>query len=164
MKPPQPVSHAVVPVHSKAVRAVALLEASKGAIVLLAASGLLSLIHHDIHALAATLIEHAHLNPASRYPQIFIDAASKLQDTRLVLLALGAGTYAVIRFVEAYGLYFERAWAEILAAGSGAIYVPFEVVELLRHRTWYGAAFLAVNLLVVAVMVHALLRRRSAAY
>jgi len=143
------------------IRAVAYFEALKGAVVLLAATGLLSLIHRDVYAVAAALIAHAHLNPASSYPQIFLDAASKLQDSRLLLLAAGAALYSLVRFFEAYGLFFERAWAEVLAALSGGIYVPFEVIELARRPTWHGGALLVLNAAVVAVMVGALLRRRA---
>jgi uncharacterized membrane protein (DUF2068 family) len=146
--------------HSAAIRSVALFEAFKGAVVLLAASGLLLLIHKDIHAVAASLIEHLHLNPATHYPRIFLDAAANLQDRRLVMLAAGAAMYAAVRFAEAYGLYGERAWAEVLAAVSGAIYIPFEVAELLRRPTWYSAAFLILNLAIVTLMVGTLLQRK----
>jgi uncharacterized membrane protein (DUF2068 family) len=146
---------------AKAIRAVAYFEALKGAVVLVAATGLLSLAHRDLYAAAAALIEHAHLNPASKYPQIFLDAVSRWQDSRLLLLAAGASLYSLVRFIEAYGLFFEKAWAEILAALSGAIYVPFEVIELVRRPTWHGGALLALNVAVVAIMVHALLERRK---
>lgn len=145
-----------------AIRTVALFEAFKGVVVLLAASGLLSLMHRDLHAMAAGFIEHMHLNPAARYPRIFLDALAHLQDTRLTALAAGAFLYALLRFVEAYGLYGEKAWAEVLAAVSGAVYVPFEIAGLLRHASWHGALLLGVNLLVVAIMLRALLRRRHA--
>ena len=148
---------------SKAIRGIAFFEALKGVAVLLAGSGLLSFVHKDIYVIAVTLVEHAHLNPASRYPQIFLDAASQLTDTRLVLLAVGAAVYALVRLIEAYGLFFERSWAEILAALSGAIYVPFEVYELVRKPTWHGAALLLVNVAVVAIMVRALVERRKMA-
>lgn len=146
---------------SAAIRTVALFEAFKGAVVLLAGSGLLLLIHTDVHAAAAGLIEHWHLNPASRYPQIFLQAASNLQDSRLMLLAAGAALYALVRFVEAWGLYGEKAWAEVLAAVSGGVYVPFEVVEILRQPSSHGVLLLIVNLVVVALMVGALLQRRK---
>jgi uncharacterized membrane protein (DUF2068 family) len=145
----------------KPVRAIAAFEAFKGAVVLVAATGLLSLLHKDLLAVASALIEHTHLNPASKYPQIFLDAAARLQDSRLMLLAAGAALYSLVRFVEAYGLFHERAWAEVLAAASGAIYVPFEIFELVRRPTWHGGLLLALNLAVVAVMVQALLRRRA---
>jgi len=147
---------------AKAVRLVAILEASKGLLVLVAATGLLSLIHHDLRAVAVALIEHLHLNPAAKYPHIFLDAASALGNSRLILLALGAAAYSTVRFVEAYGLFYERAWAELFAAGSGSVYVPFELAELMLRPTWYGIALLLLNLAVVAVMLWALwVRRRN---
>jgi uncharacterized membrane protein (DUF2068 family) len=142
-------------------RAVAVFEAFKGAVVFLAGSGLLSLIHKDVHVIAVNFIRHMHLNPASHYPQIFIDAISNLHDSRMVILAIGAGLYAFLRFLEAYGLYTERAWAEVVAAVSGAIYVPFELDKILRRPTWHSALFLAINLLVVALMFGAYLQRRK---
>jgi len=148
---------------NQAIRLVAFLEAFKGLLVLAAATGLLSLMHRDLYAIAVRLIEHAHLNPAAKYPQIFLDAARNLQDARLSLLALGAAAYATLRLVEAYGLFKERPWAEVLAAGSGAIYLPFEFIGFLHHRNALHAGIFIVNALVVAVMVRALLQRRRAA-
>lgn len=145
----------------KTIRAVAYFEAFKGALVLAAATGLLSLMHRDLYALAVVLVEHTHLNPASKYPEIFLDAAAKLQDSRLLLLAGGAAAYSVVRFIEAYGLFIERAWAEVLAAASGAIYVPFEVLGLLKKPAWHSGVLLVLNLAVVAIMVRALLQRRA---
>ncbi len=144
-----------------AVQAAAAFEAMKGAVVLLAGTGLLSLVHRDVHAAAARLVEHAHLDPASHYPTIFLDAAARVTDSRLMLLAAGAATYSIVRLIEAYGLFRERAWAEVLAAVSGGIYVPFEVFELVRKPTWHGVALLLLNLIVVGVMVRALQRRRA---
>lgn len=126
---------------------------------MLAATAVLTLVHKDLHALAVSLVEHLHLNPASKYPQILVLAADDLQNTRMMLLAAGAVAYAALRFMEAYGLLREKTWAEILAAGSGAVYVPFEVVAVMREASVFHWSLLLVNLAVVAVMVHALLRR-----
>jgi uncharacterized membrane protein (DUF2068 family) len=163
MKPQVHPSHASAATQSAAIRLVALFEAFKGSVVLMAASGFLSLIHKDVHLVATTFIHHMHLNPASRYPLIFLDAVSNLHDRRLIFLAIGAAMYALVRFLEAYGLYTEKAWAEVLAAISGAIYVPFELARLLRRPTWHSTLFLAINLLVVTLMVWALVQRRKRA-
>lgn len=119
---------------SKAIRVIAAIEAFKGLVVLAAASGLLALLHHDLHRLAGALIAHAHLNPASQYPKIFLDAAAGVTDLRLWQAAAGATAYAVLRLVEAYGLFKQRAWAEVLAATSGAVYVPFG--DGTRQQAW----------------------------
>lgn len=143
----------------RSMRTIAALEASKGIVVLLAASGVLLLIHENLHQLAARLIEHAHLNPAASYPRIFLDAADQLQNVRLRWLAVGAAVYSAMRFTEAWGLFYEKAWAEVLAALSGAIYLPFEIAGLLRHFSWLGCALLSINLLIVFMMLAALSRR-----
>ena len=148
---------------NRAIEAVAFFEAFKGAVVLVVASGLTLLMHRDLHAIAERLVAHTHLNPASRYPQIFLEAVDHLQNTHLSLLALGAAAYSALRFLEAYGLFRRAAWAEVLAALSGAIYVPFEIANLLRHFTWLSLGALVLNILVVLVMLAALMRRRRSA-
>jgi len=144
-----------------AIRLVAAVEGAKGLVVLLVASGLVAFVHEDLNSLAVRLVEHAHLNPASKLPHIFLDAISHLDEPRLLLLALGAATYAMLRLFEAYGLYRGRAWAEWLGALSGAIYVPFEIAELLHNPSVLPWVLLAVNLAVVAVMARALWQRRT---
>jgi len=65
------------------VRGIAIIEAIKGLLVLLVGFGLLSLAHRDVEQFAAELVRHAHLNPASHYPHIFIEAATMATDSRL---------------------------------------------------------------------------------
>ena len=61
-------------------RTVAILEGMKGFVVLGAGLGLLSLIHRDVQGLADEVVQHFHLNPTSRYPHIFLDAAANVTD------------------------------------------------------------------------------------
>ncbi len=147
---------------SSALRSVALLEAAKGVLVLLVGFGLLSLIHHDVQRFAEHLIAHAHLNPAARYPRIFMDLANQLTDGRLLLIAAGAAIYSIVRFVEAYGLWYARRWAEWFAALSGGIYVPFELLELYAHVSWLSVGALVLNSTIVAFMLYCVLGVRSA--
>ncbi|MGA7181328.1 MAG: DUF2127 domain-containing protein [Thiobacillaceae bacterium] len=143
------------------IRAVSVVEAAKGAVVLLAGFGALSLTHHDVQRVAEKLIGHLHLNPAKHYPRIFLDAAAHLTDARLWLLATLALAYAVARFVEAYGLWRGRRWAEWFAAVSGGIYIPFEIYGLSKGVTVLALSALVTNLLIVVLMINALLRVHS---
>ena len=65
-----------------------------------------------------------------------------------------AAAYSIVRFVEAYGLWRERTWAEWFALISGALYVPFEVYELVRRPTLIHVAVLLINLAVVFYMLY----------
>jgi uncharacterized membrane protein (DUF2068 family) len=143
------------------VRTVAVFEASKGALVLVAGCGLLRFLHRDVRSVAEELVEHLHLNPAKRAPHVFLDAVDRLPDVRLSVLALFAFAYAVMRFVEAYGLWRVRRWAEWVAVASGAIYLPFEVYELARGVTWLRLATFAINLAIVAMMAYAIRAERA---
>lgn len=143
------------------IRVVALFEAAKGLLVLLTGFGLLAYIHKDLHFAAERLVRHFHLNPASRYPRIFLDLADHVTDTQLWTLALFALLYAVIRFVEAYGLWRQRPWAEWFAALVGGIYIPLELFELTRGVTWPKVTLLVVNAGIVAYLSFILYRAQQ---
>jgi len=134
------------------IRLIAAMEAAKGLVVLVAGLGLLRFVHADLEVIAEDLVRHLHLNPASRYPRIFLELADRLSDVRMWLLALMAFTYASLRLIEAYGLWRKRRWAEWLAVASGAIYVPLEVYELFIGVTRMKVATLTLNLVIVAYM------------
>jgi uncharacterized membrane protein (DUF2068 family) len=145
-------------------RAVATLEAVKGLVVLLAGFGAFALIHHDVQAVAESLVRHSHLNPARHIPRIFLSAAGKMTDARLWMLAAGALAYSAVRFAESWGLWRARRWAEWLGALSGGIYVPFEVVSLFARPTPLKAVTLLANVAIVAYLAVLLTRgeRRAA--
>jgi len=143
-------------------RAVAAFEAVKGAIVLIAGFGLARLIDRDLQQAAENLVDRLHLDPAKKFPRIFLDLAANASDAQLWGLAALAMTYAALRFAEAYGLWFERRWGEWIAAVSGGIYVPVELYELSHGFSAIKLAALVLNALVVAYMSH-LLRRRAVA-
>lgn len=129
-------------------------EAAKGLLVMATGLGLLSLLHHDVQRAAESVVRHLHLNPARHYPRVFLEAAAELTDTRLWLLASGAFAYAVVRGVEAYGLWSARAWAEWFAILSGAVYLPIEIYELIHHATAPKAVVLLVNVGIVGYVCY----------
>lgn len=139
----------------------ALFEGAKGLLVLLAGCGILAWIHKDLHEAATQLVSHFHFNPASHYPQIFLDLLSRVNDTQLRALAAAAIVYALVRFFEAVGLWLDRSWAEWFGILTGAIYLPLELFELTRGVTWPKITVVVVNSLVVILLsVHVALRRQ----
>lgn len=139
------------------VRAIAMFEAAKGALVLIAGGGMLALLHRDLQVIAERVVRLAHLNPARKYPHIFLDAAARIDDAHLLWLAAAATLYATIRFVEAYGLWRGRGWAEWMAILSGGVYLPIEIYELARRP---GALRLLVLIFNSGIVAYLLLYRR----
>jgi uncharacterized membrane protein (DUF2068 family) len=148
--------------HSKGgLRVVSIFEATKGLLVLLAGCGVLMFIHRDLHLAVEQLVTHFHLNPASRYPRIFIDLAEHVSDGQLWVLAVSAATYSVIRFIEAYGLWQQRPWAEWFGLLTGGIYIPIELFELIQKITWPRVTLLSVNAAIVAYLGYILYQSKN---
>jgi uncharacterized membrane protein (DUF2068 family) len=91
---------------------------------------------------------------------VFVALAHQVTDVRLWKIATVAAIYVTLRFIEAYGLWHIRPWAEWLAIASGSIYIPFEVADLLRRVTWFRVLVIVVNLGIVLYML--LLRLEAA--
>ncbi len=63
--------------------------------------------------------------------------------------------------MEAYGLWYERRWAEWFSAISGGIYIPFELYELFKNPSLLIFSLLLTNILIVVLMINALLRNSA---
>ncbi len=129
------------------------MEFLKGLVVLLAGFGVLSLVHRDAWDVAESFLEWLHISPEGHYAQVFLNLADQVTDRKVWAVAIAALAYSTLRFVESYGLWRERPWAEWLAMIAGAIYLPFELFELARKPDWVRLAILLVNLAVVLYMV-----------
>ncbi len=143
--------------HVRGLHVVALFEAAKGLLVLVAGFGLLAFIHKDVHEAAMQLVEHVHLNPASHYPRIFLDLTERINDTRLWGMAIAAAMYSVVRMIEAAGLWLRKTWAEWFAVLTGGMYIPIEIFEVARSVTWPRVTVLVVNLAVVSYLLFILI-------
>jgi uncharacterized membrane protein (DUF2068 family) len=142
--------------HRAGLRTVAVYEAIKGILVLAIGFGLLALVHRDIQALAEMWVDRFGLNPEGRYPRMFLTLADRMADTRLWLICVGAVFYSLLRFVEAYGLWMARRWAEWFALVSCAVYLPVELFELWRGISIFKLTILGINGLVVLYLAYAL--------
>jgi uncharacterized membrane protein (DUF2068 family) len=138
-------------------RAVATFELTKGLIVLLSACSVLLLVHkEDPWDIADGLLRLLHISPDHHLAQMFLDWADNLTETKLWAIAAVAAAYSFLRFVEAYGLWYARAWAEWIALVSGTLYLPFEIYKVIHRASLFHVSVLLINLAVVLYMIYAL--------
>jgi uncharacterized membrane protein (DUF2068 family) len=145
----------------ESIRAIAVFEAIKGALVLTAGFGLLHFLHKDAHRIAYEFISRVHLNPVQKYPKIFIDLADNITDGKLWFFAGLALIYSVFRFVEGYGLWKQRVWGEWLAVVSGTIYLPIEIYEVGVKVSFVSVFALVANIIVVGIVTYVLIQKRQ---
>jgi uncharacterized membrane protein (DUF2068 family) len=137
--------------HLRGLRTIAALEFTKGILVLAAVLGLIALIYRqaDLEDFAAKLLTLLHLNPDWRVCKHFVHAVARFDEANLSVVAAVAAVYSLMRFIESYGLWRGRVWAEWFALLSGLAYLPAEVYELLRHATAPKWILLVLNVFIV---------------
>lgn len=146
-----------IPVLRRQLRAVAMFEATKGVFALLAAAGLHLLGPEPLQRTAQAAAAALRLHPSAENSRWLARLVAPETVHVAILLALA---YGLMRLVEAWGLWRERAWASWFGALSAAAYLPVEAVTFWRHPHWLTAAVIAINLLVVWILARDLWRRR----
>lgn len=134
-------------------RTVAAFEALKGVLVLLLLAGLL-MVHNRIEDYAEDLLYHLHIDFDRTFARDFLKAASRLTDSHLWTVGAAATMYAIVRFIEAWGLWNRRVWAEWFALLSGGLYLPWELMKVAEQATWEHVVVLGVNVVIVAYMLY----------
>src|SRR5215467_5071619 len=95
-------------------RGVALFEAGKGGLAILAAFWVMTLRHKDMKEVADHLMRELHrflhINPDWHILRSSLRAIGGITPRSLGVIALVILVYAAIRFVEATGLWLEKEW------------------------------------------------------
>jgi uncharacterized membrane protein (DUF2068 family) len=80
-----------------------------------------------------------------------------LNVTTFRLIGVAAAAYALLEGAEAYGLWFQRRWAEYLTFLATTLFVPYELYELAAKITVIRVGAFAIN---VAILLYLLLAKR----
>lgn len=137
-------------------RAVASLEFAKGVLAVLVAFGLIALSRsdRDISDVVDSLLHDLHIGPDGHLGHVLLHQAARLDSINLIGVAFMVFAYASLRFVEAYGLWRARVWAEWVALLSGLIYLPLEIRHLIHRPGPISWIVLLVNVGIVAYMAY----------
>ena len=136
---------------------IAIVEAVKGSLALLAASGLELLGPAPLQRWVHELIARFQLDPSHGATAWLAQA---INPGAVHLAAAVAALYGGVHLVEGWGLWRAKAWASWLGCIAAALYLPFDLYAFALHRHWLEAVVVAINLLVVWVLARDLVVRR----
>ena len=108
----------------RVLQTVATIEFLKGVFVTLMGICALLLVHKDAWLYAESVLAVFHISTDRRIAQMFLDFADNVTDAKLWAAAWLAFAYSTLRFIEGYGLWRCRTWAEWVAAISGTLLCP----------------------------------------
>ncbi len=132
----------------KRLRIVAVIDIIKGSTILAMGLGILRAQSHVLEQGGQSLLRLLDLDPTQGAPYKFLEFLHAA-DMEHGLLMLCAAAYALLRFVEAYGLWFTKSWARWLGLISSGIYVPFELYYFIKSPSWTTFIVMSINLIVV---------------
>jgi len=134
-------------------RTIALFEAFKATLVLVAGFGVLFFLNHDLQRTVMEMVHALRLDPASRIPSRAIALASQIAGFNFRWITVAAVVYAAIRYAEAWGMWFDKAWGNWIGALSGLIYLPFEAYEIVERVTVLRVSLIVVNIAIIAFLM-----------
>jgi uncharacterized membrane protein (DUF2068 family) len=132
----------------KRLRIVAIIDIIKGLSILAIGLGIMQADSHVLEHGGQFLVHLLDLDPKFGAPRKFIEFLHAADMEHGLLLVFAAG-YALLRFVEAFGLWFTRSWARWLGLVSSGMYVPFELYYFIKSPAWTTLGVLSINLIVV---------------
>lgn len=135
--------------YDKGLRLIAVTEATKGTIAAFTCWLLIHLGYQQFHHQMKVMLDIVHLFSAREITSLLKAQIDKITPsnyhTAIAIIAL----YASMRFIEAGGLWHSMRWTQWFAIISGAIYLPFEIIDWIKQPSWWMAAVIAFNSAVV---------------
>jgi len=129
-------------------RIVAIIDIVKGLLILSIGLGILRGKSNVLEHGGEILLRLLDLDPTQGVPFKFLEFL-QAADMEHGLLMICAAAYALLRFVEAYGLWHMKSWARWLGLISSGMYVPFELYYFIKSPGWSTFIVMSINLIVV---------------
>ncbi|QIK81287.1 DUF2127 domain-containing protein [Lysobacter sp. HDW10] len=140
----------------KALRWIAVVELFKGAVACLGGFSLAWAGPAPVKQAIAHLARAFHMDAQNG---MLAQLSSRISANSIHVAVAVTLIYAAMRFIEGYGLWRTREWASWFGAISAGVYLPFEIIALLKHPHVLEASILVLNLAVVAYLIHDIRRR-----
>lgn len=139
--------------HKNGLKFLAALELIKGGLVLLACLVLLELLQLNTSSVALNILSHAHPGILRDLVSRFLSYISQVELSQLKVLFGFSFIYVLVRLAEAFGLWFHQNWGRVLSVYSTALYLPFELYELINGFSLLKCSVTLVNISLLLYLV-----------
>jgi uncharacterized membrane protein (DUF2068 family) len=120
-----------------------------GVVEIVLSIGLLSLLNNDMEAFAFKFAGFFNLDIDNYYVSAAIEEVAMMEGDTILGISIGVFLLGVLVLVEGWGLHLRRRWAEWLTVIATALFIPFEVYEVILRVTPLKVGALALNCAIV---------------
>jgi uncharacterized membrane protein (DUF2068 family) len=132
-----------------ALRSVACFEFMKGFLALAVGFWALVIPNGSVPTLAGQVLHMIKAQPHGYLARLFVSSATSIPERKLIDFGIIALVYSAVRFLEGYGLWRERVWAEWLAVVMSVLYLPFELLHHYHHASLISFSIIILNVMVM---------------
>jgi uncharacterized membrane protein (DUF2068 family) len=125
----------------------------EAALLLTLGIGALKLLHKDLVDVVTRFIIDIGRDPEGHFANLILDKVALIDPHRLKQISMAVFAGAALHILEGVGLVLRKVWAEYITLILTASFLPWEIVEIMRHNTWIRVLLLLVNLAVVVFLV-----------
>jgi uncharacterized membrane protein (DUF2068 family) len=127
----------------------------EAALLLILGIGVLKLLHmhKDLVDVVSDFIVNIGRDPEGHFANLILDKVALIDPHRLKQISMAVFAGAGLHIIEGVGLVLRKVWAEYITLILTASFLPWEMIEIVRHLTWIRVVLLLVNLAVVIYLV-----------
>jgi len=123
--------------------------------------GMLKLVDKDIDEVFLSFITKLHIDAEHQFIQNILTQLSLIDNHALHEISLVSFVFAVLLYIESIGLLTQRVWAELLTVAETALFIPFELFEIIRHVTATKVAIITINTAIVVYLIWAIVKKSA---
>jgi uncharacterized membrane protein (DUF2068 family) len=141
------------PEHSKWLVMIGVLKLFKALLFILLGVGAVRLLHKDLVDMVTRLITGLRFDPEGRFVNLILEKVAMISPHRLKEISIAIFCYAGLDIIEGTGLALEKTWAEYLTLILTALFLPWEIFEIIRRITMLKVVLLVLNILVLVYLI-----------
>ena len=127
----------------------------EAALFLILGFGVMKLLHAhtDLVDVVTRFIIDLGRDPEGHFANLILDKVALIDPHRLKQISIAIFAGATLHLIEGVGLVLRKVWAEYVTLILTASFLPWELIEIVRHVTWIKVVLLLLNLAVVIYLV-----------
>jgi uncharacterized membrane protein (DUF2068 family) len=131
----------------------------KGILFVVLGIGLLKLVDKDIDDIFREVISKFHIDEENHFVQHILEHLSLITNYRLREFSLASFIFSGLLLIEAFGLFWQKMWAEFMTIVETSLFIPFEIYGIIRHGTQLKVIILTINVLIVTYLLWVVIRK-----
>lgn len=139
--------------HDQWIIAIGVFKLIQAVLFVLLGIGAIRLLHKDLVEETERFILAMRFNPEGHFVNLLLERVAMIDPHRLKQISAAIFGIAALDAIEGTGLVLEKAWAEFVTLVLTASFLPWEVVEIIRHDTWIRIALTIINFAVVVYLL-----------